>query len=128
MTMYENLEVCRSLFDTVAYSLENNIHVKDYRPLAVLAEEGRRKVDAIIATVTDDCILRRPDYMELTDVPTAATGKVISLMTALRSTLDKGQREILSQIEAETVMEQIQSQNGLARRLCSCGSCRSLTA
>jgi hypothetical protein len=72
----------------------------------------------------NDCILKRPDYLELTDVPTAAAERVYSLMTELKATLDMEQVALLSQIEEMTVLEISQSQDGLVRRLCSCDDCR----
>lgn len=42
------LDVCRSLFDSLAYQLENNATIGDYWPLAVLAGEGKRKIDGIV--------------------------------------------------------------------------------
>lgn len=46
--VYRELDVCRSLFDSLADRLENNAGVRDYHSLAVLASEGMRKVDAIM--------------------------------------------------------------------------------
>ncbi|MGE0917928.1 hypothetical protein [Trichlorobacter lovleyi] len=41
------LDVCRSLFESLSYQLENNVGIKDFHGLAVLAEEGKRKCDGI---------------------------------------------------------------------------------
>ena len=42
-----NLDVCHSLFATLAHTLENNAAVGDYHPLAVIAAEGKRKINCI---------------------------------------------------------------------------------
>lgn len=49
--VFRELDVCRSLFDSLAYQLENNAGIGDFHPLAVLAGEGRRKVDNIVDAI-----------------------------------------------------------------------------
>lgn len=41
------LDVCRSLFESLSYQLENNVGIKDFYGLSVLAGEGVRKCDNI---------------------------------------------------------------------------------
>jgi hypothetical protein len=43
----KKLDVCRSLFYSLAYQLENNAGIADYWPLSVLAAEGQRKIGGI---------------------------------------------------------------------------------
>lgn len=43
----KELDVCRSLFESLSYQLENNAGIKDFHGLAVLASEGVRKADLI---------------------------------------------------------------------------------
>ncbi len=42
-----DLDVCRSLFESLDYQLENNAGIRDYHSLAVLASEGVRKIDGL---------------------------------------------------------------------------------
>lgn len=49
--IFRELDVCRSLFDSLAGRLENNAGVVDYHPLAVLAAEGKRKIDTVMDMV-----------------------------------------------------------------------------
>jgi len=42
-----DLDVCQSLFSTLANALENNATLGDYHPLAVLAQEGFKKMNSI---------------------------------------------------------------------------------
>ncbi len=46
-TILRELDACNATFTVLAHLLENNVGVADLYPLAVLAEEGRRKTDAI---------------------------------------------------------------------------------
>ncbi|MBK5275163.1 MAG: hypothetical protein JJE30_08935 [Desulfuromonadales bacterium] len=46
--VFSELDVCRSLFDSLAHTLEYNVGVRDYHPLSVLAQEGKRKIDSIV--------------------------------------------------------------------------------
>lgn len=42
-----DLDVCQSLFSTLAHTLEHNATVGDFHPLAVLAQEGFKKINGI---------------------------------------------------------------------------------
>lgn len=41
------LDVCRSLFESIEHALENNAGLKDLHSWAMLAGEGVRKLDAV---------------------------------------------------------------------------------
>ena len=43
----KTLDEARSIFDVLATLLENNAAVADYHPLAVLAADGRDKLDRV---------------------------------------------------------------------------------
>jgi hypothetical protein len=42
-----DLDVCQSIFSTLAHTLEHNATVGDFHPLAVLAQEGFKKMNSI---------------------------------------------------------------------------------
>lgn len=42
-----DLDACRSIFDVLSHMLENNAGIRDLHSLAVLAEDGKLKCDAI---------------------------------------------------------------------------------
>lgn len=46
-TVLRDLDTCRSIFDVLAHMLENNAGIRDLHSLAMLAEDGKRKCDAI---------------------------------------------------------------------------------
>ena len=46
-----NLDVCDSIFRTLALQLENNATVADYHPLAMLAAEGAKKISCVFEAV-----------------------------------------------------------------------------
>lgn len=47
-SVLRDLDVCRSLFDSLGHILENNVGFQDLHSLAMLASEGKRKCDNII--------------------------------------------------------------------------------
>lgn len=47
-TVLRDLDSCRSILDVLATLLENNAAVSDYHSLAVLAADGRGKIDSVI--------------------------------------------------------------------------------
>ena len=46
-----DLDVCQSLFTTLAVQLENNAMIADYHPLAMLAAEGAKKINCVFDAV-----------------------------------------------------------------------------
>lgn len=42
------LDICRSLFDSLEYILEHNHSIKDTHSLAMLAQDGKDRIDAVI--------------------------------------------------------------------------------
>ena len=46
-----NLDVCDSLFRTLALQLENSAILADLHPLAVLAQEGKNKISTILDSI-----------------------------------------------------------------------------
>lgn len=48
-----DLDVALSLFQTLQYTLEHNVGVRDYHYLSCLAGEGRRKLDAVVDVLSD---------------------------------------------------------------------------
>lgn len=45
--LFYNLDVCQSIFSMLAYTLEHNSTVGDFHPLAVLAQEGFKKMNSV---------------------------------------------------------------------------------
>ncbi|MEI6827564.1 MAG: hypothetical protein WCK54_18375 [Desulfuromonadales bacterium] len=46
-----DLDVCQSLFTTLAHQLENSSMIADYHPLAVLAAEGAKKIGSVLDSI-----------------------------------------------------------------------------
>lgn len=46
-----DLDVCDSIFRTLANQLENNATVTDLHPLAVLAAEGAKKINCVFEAI-----------------------------------------------------------------------------
>lgn len=46
-----DLDVCDSIFRTLAIQLENNATISDYHPLAVLAQVGVNKINRVFDTI-----------------------------------------------------------------------------
>ena len=78
------------------------------------------------------CILKRSDYLELTEAAAAAsresTNQIGELATRLTASLNPVQRSIFAEIEELTSLETVQAQDGLARLLCGCMECRAKLA
>lgn len=78
------------------------------------------------------CILKRPDYLELTEAAAATahetTARIGELATRLTASLNPAQRAIFSEVEELTSVETVQAQNGLARHFCQCSECREKVA
>lgn len=97
---------------------------------ASLAESAENRINAIIETGGHDmkCILKRADYLELTETAGAATRatteKVLTLSARLMATLNPAQRSIFAEVEELTSLEAAEAQDGLARGLCGCSDCR----
>lgn len=74
------------------------------------------------------CILKRPDYLELTEATAATahetTARIGELVTRLTASLNPALRSLFLEIEELTVVETVQAQNGLARWFCQCSECR----
>jgi len=49
--MLRELETCHALFYSLFLLLDNNMMVSDYRPLAVMAADGKRKLDGLMDLV-----------------------------------------------------------------------------
>ena len=49
--VFMELDVCKSLFDSLAYQLEHNEGITDTWSLAVLALEGKRKIGGIVERI-----------------------------------------------------------------------------
>lgn len=47
-SVLRDLDAARSILDILAVLLENNAPISDYHSLAVLAAEGRRKIDSVV--------------------------------------------------------------------------------
>lgn len=48
-----DLDVALSLFDVLEHLLENNSGVRDFHHLAVLAGEGKRKLNGVVDVLSD---------------------------------------------------------------------------
>lgn len=49
--MLRELETCHALFYSLFLLLDNNMMVSDYRSLAVMAADGKRKLDGLMDLV-----------------------------------------------------------------------------
>lgn len=46
------LDICRALFESLEYILEHNHSVKDFHSLAMLAQDGKDRLDSAIDVLT----------------------------------------------------------------------------
>ena len=78
--------------------------------------------------MTMKCIMKRADYLELTETAGATTrtttDKILTLSTRLMATLNPAQRSIFAEVEELTSLEAAEAQDGLARLLCGCSDCQ----
>ena len=51
--MLRELETCQALFTSLEILLDNNALISDYRPLAVMAADGKRKLDGLMDLITE---------------------------------------------------------------------------
>jgi hypothetical protein len=51
--MLRELEACHALFGSLEILLDNNALVTDYRSLAVMAADGKRKLDGLMYLITE---------------------------------------------------------------------------
>lgn len=52
-TVMRDLDVALSLFDALEFMLENNVGVRDLHHLAVMAGEGKRKLNGVVDVLSD---------------------------------------------------------------------------
>jgi hypothetical protein len=75
-----------------------------------------------------ECILKRPDYLQMAETAgeatRATTDRILAISTKLMATLNPAQLSIFAEIEELTSLEAAEAQDGLSRLLCGCPDCR----